>query len=299
MKSILIVDDESRLLQSIQAGLKSCQDKFSVLTALNGREAIDVLAGQQVDLVVTDLRMPEVDGFELLAHISQIYPFLPTIVMTAFATPEIEERISSAGSFVLLEKPLDFDRLAEAIGDGLEQSATDGTMVGISLASFMQLPAMEQKTRLLQIQADSGEEGFMFFDGGDLTAAVAREAKGEEAVYRMLALDNVKLTFRKTPTKKVRRQIFHQRVGHQARRDRSPGQRRVAEGPEGLGPDECRSRAGGPCGCAQGPCHRQVPQRVGGLCRHRGGQGPSAHGSDPEQGWQSGDGEDQAGIGHP
>jgi DNA-binding NtrC family response regulator len=124
MKSILIVDDESRLLQSIQAGLKSCQDKFSVLTALNGREAIDVLAGQQVDLVVTDLRMPEVDGFELLAHISQTYPFLPTIVMTAFATPEIEERISSAGSFVLLEKPLDFDRLAEAIGDGLEQSAT-------------------------------------------------------------------------------------------------------------------------------------------------------------------------------
>jgi len=208
MKSILIVDDESRLLQSIQAGLRTCRENFSVLTALDGREAMAILADRQIDLVVTDLRMPEVDGFELLAHISQAYPFLPTIVMTAFATPEIEERISNAGSLVLLEKPLDFDRLAEAIIDGLEQSAKDGTLAGISLASFMQLLAMEQKTCLLQIVSGSGEEGYMYFEGGDLIAAIAGEDRGEEAVYRMLAHDNVSMTFRKIPTKKVRRQIF-------------------------------------------------------------------------------------------
>lgn len=207
MKSILIVDDESRLLQSIQAGLKAYQDTFSVLTAANGRQAMDVLASHRIDLVVTDLRMPEADGFELLAHISGRYPFLPTIVMTAFATPEIEERISSSGTLVLLEKPLDFDRLAEAIIDGLEQSAKDGTLIGFSLASFMQLLAMEQKTCLLQIQAGPDEEGFIFFEHGELLAAIADDLKGEEAVYRLLALDNVKLTFRKTPKRKIRRLI--------------------------------------------------------------------------------------------
>ncbi|MEY3940543.1 MAG: hypothetical protein RLZZ604_1003, partial [Pseudomonadota bacterium] len=46
------------------------------------------------DLSVTDLRMPEVDGFALLAHISRNYPFLPTIVMTAFSSPEIEDHVS-------------------------------------------------------------------------------------------------------------------------------------------------------------------------------------------------------------
>jgi len=207
MKSILIVDDESRLLQSIQAGLKAYQDTFSVLTAANGSQAMDVLASHKIDLVVTDLRMPEADGFELLAHISGRYPFLPTIVMTAFATPEIEERISSSGTLVLLEKPLDFDRLAEAIIDGLEQSAKDGTLIGFSLASFMQLLAMEQKTCLLQIQAGPDEEGFIFFEHGELLAAIADDLKGEEAVYRLLALDNVKLTFRKTPKRKIRRLI--------------------------------------------------------------------------------------------
>lgn len=207
MKSILIVDDESRLLQSIQAGLSAYRERFAVLTALDGREAMEVLASHRIDLVVTDLRMPEVDGFELLAHISKTSPFLPTIVMTAFATPEIEERIGSSGTLVLLEKPLDFDRLAEAILDGLEQSAKDGTLVGFSLASFMQLLAMEQKTCLLQIQSESGDEGYIFFEQGELLAAMTGEFKGEEAVYRMLALDNVRLTFRKTPTRKVRRQI--------------------------------------------------------------------------------------------
>lgn len=207
MKSILIVDDESRLLQSIQAGLSAYQDRFTVLTALDGREAMEVLASHRVDLVVTDLRMPEVDGFELLAHITKTCPFLPTIVMTAFATPEIEERIGSSGTLVLLEKPLDFDRLAEAIIEGLEQSAKDGTLVGFSLASFMQLLAMEQKTCLLQIEAEPGEEGFIFFENGELLAAITGDLKGEDAVYRLLALDNVKLTFRKTPTKKIRRLI--------------------------------------------------------------------------------------------
>jgi CheY-like chemotaxis protein len=207
MKTILIVDDESRLLQSIQAGLKSWRDTFSVVTALNGQDAISVLREHRIDLVVTDLRMPEVDGFELLAYISKNYPFLPTIVMTAFATPEIEDKISCAGSLVLLEKPLDFDRLAEAIIDGLQQPAGDGSLVGFSLASFMQLLAMEQKTCLLQIETESREEGFIFFENGELLAAVSGDFNGEEAVYRLLAIDNVRLTFRKTPSRRIRRHI--------------------------------------------------------------------------------------------
>lgn len=207
MKSILIVDDESRLLQSIQAGLKSWRDTFSVVTALNGQDAISILREHRIDLVVTDLRMPEVDGFELLAHISKNYPFLPTIVMTAFATPEIEDKISCAGSLVLLEKPLDFDKLAEAIIDGLQQPAGDGSLVGFSLASFMQLLAMEQKTCLLQIETENKEEGFIFFENGELLAAVSGDLNGEEAVYRLLALENVRLTFRKTPSRKIRRHI--------------------------------------------------------------------------------------------
>ena len=78
MKTVLLVDDESRLLTSIRMGLKAYSEHFSLLTAANGREAMEILATCPVDLVVTDLRMPEVDGFALLAHISRNYPFLPS-----------------------------------------------------------------------------------------------------------------------------------------------------------------------------------------------------------------------------
>jgi CheY-like chemotaxis protein len=208
MKTVLLVDDESRLLTSIRMGLKAYFDHFSLLTAANGREAMDILSARPVDLVVTDLRMPEVDGFALLSHISGNYPFLPTIVMTAFSCPEIEERVDGAGSLILLEKPLDFGRLAEAILDGLARSEKEGSITGFSLASFMQLLAGERKTCLLQVEGASGGDGLVYFEEGDPFAAVAGDLRGEEAIHALLLLDHVRLTFGRTPTRKVRRTIF-------------------------------------------------------------------------------------------
>jgi CheY-like chemotaxis protein len=54
---------------------------------LCGKEAVQILDATGVDLVVTDLRMPKMDGFELLAHMSGNYPDIPVIVMTAYGTP--------------------------------------------------------------------------------------------------------------------------------------------------------------------------------------------------------------------
>jgi len=206
MKQVLIVDDESRLLKSIEAGLRSYRDQFNVLTALDGRQAVDFLSREKIHLVVTDLRMPNMDGFELLAHISGSYPFMPTIVMTAFATPEIEERLNSTGTSKLLEKPIDFDRLAEAIVDGLEQEGKEGSVAGFSLANFLQLLAMEQKTCLLNVQ-DGATEGYIYLDRGDIKAAVSGGLKGEEALFRLLACENVRITFRKLPRKRVVKMI--------------------------------------------------------------------------------------------
>lgn len=208
MKTVLFVDDEPRLLASIRMGLKAHADRFSLLTAANGREAIATLASRPVDLVVTDLRMPDVDGFALLSHISRNFPFLPTIVMTAFATGEVQKQVAGAGSLSLLEKPLHFERLAEAVFDGLAMSEKEGSLLGFSLASFMQLLAGERKTCLLQVEGADGGGGLVYFEEGEPVAAVAGDLRGEEAVYRLLLLDRVNLTFGKTPMAKVQRTIF-------------------------------------------------------------------------------------------
>jgi CheY-like chemotaxis protein/predicted regulator of Ras-like GTPase activity (Roadblock/LC7/MglB family) len=206
MNTVLIVDDEVRFLQSIEAGLASYADRFKVLTATNGRSAVALLEQQKIDLLVTDLRMPEMDGFALLAHVSVSCPFLPAIVMTAFATPELEEKINSTGSAKLLEKPVAFEKLAEAIQEGLQQESKEGSVAGFSLANFLQLLSMEQKTCLLNVR-NSQTDGFIYLEQGDVAAAVAGNLKGEEAFFHLLGCDNVRLTFKKLPQKKIARVI--------------------------------------------------------------------------------------------
>lgn len=206
MKQVLIVDDEFRLLQSIEAGLKKFKDKFQVITAANGKEAVEVLQEEHVDLLVTDLRMPEMDGFELVAHMTATFPFTPIIVMTAFATPEIEEKLNQAGTSKLLEKPIDFNKLAESIIDGLEQEGKEGSVAGFSLVNFLQLLGMEQKTCLLNVKDDE-MDGYIYLDEGEIVAAVSGAFKGEDALFLLLACENVRITFKKLPKKKVVRMI--------------------------------------------------------------------------------------------
>lgn len=206
MKTILIVDDEPRLLQSMQAGLKEHSDRFSVVTANNGEEAVGVLSSTAIDLVITDLKMPKMDGFELLAYITSHHPNLSTIVMTAFNTPDIERKIRNTQCLKMLEKPIDFDELATSISDALERSNDEGSLTGISLSNFLQLIEAEQKTCLIEVSSKT-EKGYIYFNQGDLCSAIFNNSKGEEAVYGMLMLNDVKIQIKKHFTKKFKKTI--------------------------------------------------------------------------------------------
>ena len=190
MKRVLIVDDEKPFLLSLTDGLTAYAKDFEVVTALNGKEAVKVLDDTGVDLVVTDLRMPKMDGFELLAHMSGQYPDMPVIVMTAYGTPEIEERLQAMGTFYYLEKPLEFNVLADRIFDALKASASPDRLHGISLAAFLQLLEMEHKTCTLTVSS-SGIEGQLYFVKGELMDAEAGEKKGDEAALDIVTWDNV------------------------------------------------------------------------------------------------------------
>ena len=86
-KKILIVDDEKDMLLSLKEGFESYREIFSVLLAEDGEQAVDKLRENAVSLVVTDLRMPRMDGFSLLIHIMTHYPDIPVIIITAYSRP--------------------------------------------------------------------------------------------------------------------------------------------------------------------------------------------------------------------
>lgn len=204
MKKVLIVDDEELFLVSLTEGLSACADEFTVLSATNGRQAIEILTAQSVDLVVSDLMMPVMDGFEMLAQMVKSHVEVPVIVMTALGTPEIEENVTRFNAFGYLEKPIDFQMLADKIRSGLKETAS-GHIHGITLFSFLQLLEMEKKTCTLKVKA-AGSEGSLHLVAGEILNAVCRGCEGEEAAYEILSWDSPDIEIA-TAAKRVKPQI--------------------------------------------------------------------------------------------
>jgi len=191
VKRVLIVDDERSFLLSLKDGLQVHADNFEVLTAENGREAVGVLRALPIDLLVTDLKLPEMDGFELLAWVSRYQPKLPVIVMTAFGTPDIEARVAGMNTLQYLEKPLDLKILEEGILSGLE-SREKSYIRGITLSTFLQLMSIEKKTCTLKVT--SGERvGYLYIRRGEMLDASYDQLLGEAAALEIVGWEDAEI----------------------------------------------------------------------------------------------------------
>lgn len=102
IKSILIADDDLILSQNFAFYFS---DRFNVLTASDGREALSVLMENKIDLLITDIEMPDIDGIELIYQIRLIDQQLPIIVMTGFGTKDIAIKALKMGVIDFVEKP--------------------------------------------------------------------------------------------------------------------------------------------------------------------------------------------------
>lgn len=191
MKKILIVDDEQSFLLSLKDGLHKHAERFQVRLAANGREAVEILRTQQIDLLVTDLKMPIMNGFELLAWVSRHKPQLPVIVMSAFGTPEIEARLDRYDALQFLEKPLDLKMLEEGILNGLNTTGKS-FIRGITLSTFLQLMKAEQKNCTLKVTAGS-EPAFLFICRGELIDADYGSLKGLDAALEIVSWDDAEI----------------------------------------------------------------------------------------------------------
>ena len=98
IKNVLLVDDDTEMLHALKEGFKKYQESFAVLLAEDGLQALKGLKQNIISLVVTDLKMPNMDGFELLAHIMEHYADIPVIIITGYSTPEMEQLARKGGA---------------------------------------------------------------------------------------------------------------------------------------------------------------------------------------------------------
>ncbi len=216
MHKVLIAEDNPNLIKLLKVCLKKYEDKFKLITVENGEEAIAILKKEAISLLVTDLKMPKLNGFHLLAYMNENYPETPCVVMTAYGTPKIEKRLKQE-VLHYIEKPFEPDDLARIIIPALEHDMTalqkkapSGSLKGISVATFLQLVEIEEKTCLLEVNSVNEEIGLFYFENGQLYDAVYKEFVGEEAALKMIPMEGIVIRFRPSPKKKITRRIEKQ-----------------------------------------------------------------------------------------
>jgi adenylate cyclase len=117
---VLLVDDESSVLSSLRRLLRST--RYQVLTAESGALALDLLASTKVDLIISDMRMPYMNGAEFLARAQTLYPDTMRILLTGYSEIEsVVRAINEGGVYRYLNKPWDDQDLLHTVAQALEQ----------------------------------------------------------------------------------------------------------------------------------------------------------------------------------
>lgn len=118
---LLLVDDDPGLLKLL--GMRLTSEGYQVDTAESGQQGLRVLAKERIDLVISDLRMDEMDGLQLFSEIQKVQPGMPVIILTAHGSIPDAVAATQQGVFSFLTKPVDKDALYKAIDEALARTA--------------------------------------------------------------------------------------------------------------------------------------------------------------------------------
>lgn len=187
---ILVVDDEPHVVKSCARMLQL--EGFEVEIAISGAEALALYRDRLFDLALVDLKMPDMDGLQLLAALKEHDPKAVVVIFTAYGTKESVVEALRLGAREFLEKPLDAKTLVATVRRILAQKGeaiVHGNLRSMSLPSIVQINCTEHNRARLRIR-HSGEEGHIFFADGEVVHAAVGSRVGEEAVYAMLAWED-------------------------------------------------------------------------------------------------------------
>lgn len=189
MRTVLVVDDEVALVRSIAAYLRSFGGDLRVLTATSGEEGLRLVWEEEVDVLLTDVSMPGLDGISLVRRAVEIRPGIRVIVMTAFGTPELEALAIREGAMRFVDKPVDLEELHSLIQlSAMAESGWAGMVGGLDLLDLAQLITLSGATAVVHVGCGSESGVLVFRDRGVIHASVG-EVGGEEAFYRMALWD--------------------------------------------------------------------------------------------------------------
>ena len=118
---MLVIDDEQIVLDSVKKIL--VQENYEVEISLNGSQGLEMAERDEVDVVLTDIRMPDIGGMIVLREIKRVKPFLPVVIITGYASVQSAVQVMKLGAADYLEKPFKPEDLIRVVAFALNRSS--------------------------------------------------------------------------------------------------------------------------------------------------------------------------------
>ena len=175
---IFFVDDEAKVRKVVYRTLKRLGTKVSCFAS--APDCLEQLASQRCDLLITDMKMPGMDGLELLAEAKRIAPWLPVLVVTGYGDVPMAVKALKMGALNFIEKPLGMQSLLSAVGSVLERTTPPDSLHGKKLTKT------EVRVLCLILDGKSNKETAYTLHRSVKTVEVHRNH-----IMRKLGVDNV------------------------------------------------------------------------------------------------------------
>lgn len=189
MQTVLLAEDDRIQRELIVRALSKHADRFEVIAVDDGDEAIKAMKRTQVDLLITDICMPRINGLVLLAYTNTYHPNLPCFVISSYGTSRLRAKIPP-DVLRFFHKPVKLADLVQSVVVALDRcKKKESPDKGISVVSFLKLIDMEQMTCRFEVTTAAGTNGFMLFENGVLWDAGYGELEGEAAALALIAAE--------------------------------------------------------------------------------------------------------------
>ncbi len=188
---ILLADDEPDLLEMYREILAQLPSRPDIQTANSGARALTMLEAEPFQLLICDLKMPKMDGLQVLAIVRRKYPQMRTVALTADLDEQLRSRAYALGVDLFWYKPGSEQetKMFTVCIESLLGRETEGGFRGVqskSLVDIIQLECISQSSSVLRI-TNGSLTGKIWIQGGELLDAEAADLRGEEAFQRILS----------------------------------------------------------------------------------------------------------------
>ncbi len=206
MKSVLIADDDGILRKMITRALENASDQLRIFEAEDGQVAIDILDSEKIDLVVTDINMPRMNGLMVISYMNAFFPNVPCFVMTSYGTSRLRSKLPH-DLLKFYHKPLNTPELAAAALAVLAEETAPGDWQTVSLVNFLDMIVLEEMSCTVTIEAEGADPCHLFIDRGVLLDAVMGERRGEAVAVEAISRPEATFSMERGCPETIQKQI--------------------------------------------------------------------------------------------